>query len=211
MKQLEVKKVTRETWLEQATQLLNDDVFAGAGLNVPNDVRVSCGFPLGVRAGSKHMAIGVCHPRSHSTGGVNEIFINPNQDDSLRVLDVLAHELIHAIDDCADGHGAKFRSMALGIGLTGKMTATVATPELEEKLKAIQVKLGEYPHSEVMMHKKKQSARMLKHVCELDCGASCYQSAKQSSENPMLCSSCSGMQEDEMGYEEYVEVYMVQA
>ena len=208
MKQLEVKKVTRETWLEQATQLLNDDVFAGAGLNVPNDVRVSCGFPLGVRAGSKHMAIGVCHPRSHSTGGVNEIFINPNQDDSLRVLDVLAHELIHAIDDCQDGHGAKFRSMALGIGLTGKMTATVAGAELEEKLKDIQVKLGDYPHSEVMMHKKKQSARMLKHVCELDCGASCYQSAKQSSENPMLCSNCSGWDDDA---EEFQEVYMLQA
>ena len=208
MKQLEVKKVTREAWLEQATQLLNDDVFAGAGLNVPNDVRVSCGFPLGVRAGSKHMAIGVCHPRSHSTGGVNEIFINPNQDDSLRVLDVLAHELIHAIDDCADGHGSKFRSMALGIGLTGKMTATIASPELEEKLKEIQVKLGEYPHSEVRMHKKKQSARMLKHVCENDCGASCYQSAKQSDENPMLCSNCTDT-ENELGYT--VNVYMVQA
>ena len=178
MKQLEVKKVTRETWLEQATQLLNDDVFAGAGLNVPNDVRVSCGFPLGVRAGSKHMAIGVCHPRSHSTGGVNEIFINPNQDDSLRVLDVLAHELIHAIDDCQDGHGAKFRSMALGIGLTGKMTSTVAGAELEEKLKDIQVKLGDYPHSEVMMHKKKQTTRNIKVACD-----SCEFSFRTSNKN----------------------------
>jgi ferredoxin-like protein FixX len=88
------------------------------------------------------------------------------------------------------------------------MTATVAGAELEEKLKEIQVKLGEYPHSEVMMHKKKQSARMLKHVCELDCGASCYQSAKQSSENPMLCSNCSGWDDDA---EEFQEVYMLQA
>ena len=187
MKQLEVKKVTRETWLEQATQLLNDDVFAGAGLNVPNDVRVSCGFPLGVRAGSKHMAIGVCHPRSHSTGGVNEIFINPNQDDSLRVLDVLAHELIHAIDDCQDGHGAKFRSMALGIGLTGKMTSTVAGAELEEKLKEIQVKLGEYPHSEVMMHKKKQTTRNIKVACD-----SCEFSFRTSNKNveSMIYTGC---------------------
>ena len=203
MKQLTIKKVTRETWLEQATQLLNDEVFAGAGLNVPNDVKVSCGFPLGVRAGSKHMAIGVCHPRSHSTGGVNEIFINPNQDDSLRVLDVLAHELIHAIDDCQDGHGSKFRSMALGIGLTGKMTSTVAGAELEEKLKDIQVKLGDYPHSEVKMHKKKQSARMIKHVCSHDCGAIIYASRKQSEENPVLCASCR-ISED-------YNVYMIQA
>ena len=203
MKQLTIKKVTRETWLEQATELLNTEVFNPVGLNVPNDVKVSCGFPLGVRAGSKHMAIGVCHPRSHSTGGVNEIFINPNQDDSLRVLDVLAHELIHAIDDCQDGHGSKFRSMALGIGLTGKMTSTVAGAELEEKLKDIQVKLGDYPHSEVKMHKKKQSARMIKHVCSHDCGAIIYASRKQSEENPVLCASCT-ISED-------YNVYMVQA
>ena len=203
MKQLTIKKVTRETWLEQATELLNTEVFNPVGLNVPNDVKVSCGFPLGVRAGSKHMAIGVCHPRSHSTGGVNEIFINPNQDDSLRVLDVLAHELIHAIDDCQDGHGSKFRSMALGIGLTGKMTSTVAGAELEEKLKDIQVKLGDYPHSEVKMHKKKQSARMIKHVCSHDCGAIIYASRKQSEENPVLCASCT-ISED-------YNVYMIQA
>ena len=203
IKQLEVKKVTRETWLEQATQLLNDEVFNGAGLNVPNDVKVSCGFPLGVRAGSKHMAIGVCHPRSHSTGGVNEIFINPNQDDSLRVLDVLAHELIHAIDDCQDGHGSKFRSMALACGLTGKMTATTNSPELEETLQQIILELGEYPHAKVKAYKKKQSARMIKHVCSHDCGAIIYASRKQSEENPVLCASCT-ISED-------YNVYMVQA
>ena len=30
-------------------------------------------------------------------------------DDDTRVLDVLAHELIHAIDDCKNGHGLPFK------------------------------------------------------------------------------------------------------
>lgn len=196
------KNMNREQWLLSATDELKA-LFKQIGEEVPSDVKVSCGFPLGYRAGSKHQAIGVCHPRSHSESGVNEIFINPNQDDSLRVLDVLTHELIHAIDDCKSGHGAEFRRMALAIGLTGKMTATVASPELEEKLKAILEKIGDYPHAKIEATRKKQSTRMIKHVCEHDCGAIIYQSRKQSDENPMLCANCTGSE----GY----DVYMVQA
>ena len=211
MKQLEVKIVNRETWLEQANAKIQERIFDEACLNIPKDVKISVGFPLGYRAGCKNETVGVCHPRSHSDAGVNEIFINPTRDDGLEILGTLVHEDIHAIDDCQDGHGSKFRSMALACGLTGQMRATTNSPELEEKLQQIILELGEYPHSKVRAYKKKQSARMLKHVCENECGASCYQSAKQSDENPMLCSNCSGMQEDEMGYEEYVEAYMVQA
>ena len=192
----------REQWLLSATDELKA-LFKQAGETVPNDVKVSCGFPLGFRAGSKHQAIGVCHPRSHSESGVNEIFINPNQDDSLRVLDVLVHELIHAIDDCQSGHGAPFRRIALAVGLTGKMTATVASPELEEKLKVILEKLGEYPHAKIQAVKKKQSTRMIKHVSENDCGAIIYASRKQSEENPMMCANCTIESEE--------PIYMVEA
>ena len=127
----------------------------------------------------------------------------PNQDDSLRVLDVLVHELIHAIDDCQSGHGAPFRRIALAVGLTGKMTATVASPELEEKLKVILEKLGEYPHAKIQAVKKKQSTRMIKHVCENECGAIIYASRKQSEENPMMCANCTTESEE--------PIYMVEA
>ena len=208
MKQLEVKTVNRETWLEQANAKIQERIFDEACLNIPKDVKISVGYPLGFRGGSKNMTVGVCHPRSHSDAGVNEIFINPCRDDGLEILGTLVHEDIHAIDDCADGHGSKFRSMALACGLTGQMRATTNSPELEEKLQQIILELGEYPHSKVRAYKKKQSSRMLKHVCENECGASCYQSSKQSSENPMLCSSCTDTCNDD-GYT--VNVYMVQA
>lgn len=208
VKQIEDKTVNRETWLQLANEKLQEKVFDKANLIIPHDVKISVGFPLGYRAGCKNETVGVCHPRSHSDAGVNEIFINPTRDDGLEILGTLVHEDIHAIDDCADGHGAKFRSMALACGLTGKMTATTNSPELEETLQQIILELGDYPHAKVKAYKKKQSARMLKHVCENECGASCYQSAKQSDENPMLCSNCSGWDDYE---DEYKEVYMVQA
>ena len=208
MKQLQDKTVNRETWLQQANEKLQEKVFDKANLIIPHDVKISVGFPLGYRAGCKNETVGVCHPRSHSDAGVNEIFINPTRDDGLEILGTLVHEDIHAIDDCADGHGSKFRSMALACGLTGKMTATTNSPELEETLQQIILELGDYPHAKVKAYKKKQSARMLKHVCSNDCGASFYQSAKQSEKNPMLCSNCSGWNDDG---DEYLEIYMVQA
>ena len=203
MKQLQDKTVNRETWLQLANEKLQKKVFDKANLIIHHDVKISVGFPLGYRAGCKNETVGVCHPRSHSDAGVNEIFINPTRDDGLEILGTLVHEDIHAIDDCQDGHGAKFRSMALACGLTGKMTATTNSPELEETLQEIILELGDYPHAKVKAYKKKQSARMIKHVCSHDCGAIIYASRKQSEENPVLCASCT-ISED-------YNVYMVQA
>ena len=189
--------------LQLANEKLQKKVFDKANLIIPHDVKISVGFPLGYRAGCKNETVGVCHPRSHSDAGVNEIFINPTRDDGLEILGTLVHEDIHAIDDCQDGHGAKFRSMALACGLTGKMTATTNSPELEETLQEIILELGDYPHAKVKAYKKKQSARIIKQVCSHDCGAIIYASRKQSEENPVLCASCT-ISED-------YNVYMVQA
>ena len=198
-----------EVWLDKLSARLNP-LFKESGNTIPEDVKLHCGWTSkgSGRASAKHQVLGECFSRSCSATGVNEIFISPVRADSLRVADVLVHELCHAIDDCQDGHGAKFRSIATGVGLTGKMTATVASPELEAKLKEIIADIGEYPQSELKAPEKKQSTRMLKMICENECGASCYQSAKQSSENPMLCSNCSGWDDDA---EEFQEVYMLQA
>ena len=64
------------------------------------------------------------------------------------------------------GHGPKFRKLALALGLTGKMTATEAGPELEAKLKKIYKKLGEYPHAKLdFSNVKKAGTRMIKAAC----------------------------------------------
>ena len=170
--------ITREEWLVYGVELLQDRVFNQADLEIPKDVMVACGFPSSNAKAGKNQAIGVCHPRSHSEDKVNEIFINPCESDSLRVLDVLAHELIHAIDDCKNGHKKPFKDMAVAIGLTGKMTATVASPELEEILQKMVVEIGKYPHAKIdTSQKKKQTTRQKKVECS-SCEGIFYTSRK---------------------------------
>ena len=170
--------ITREEWLVSGVELLQDRVFKQADLEIPNDVKVACGFPSSNAKAGKNQAVGVCHPRSHSEDKVNEIFINPCESDSLRVLDVLAHELIHAIDDCKNGHKKPFKDMAVAIGLTGKMTATVASPALEEILQKMVVEIGKYPHAKIdTSQKKKQTTRQKKVECS-SCEGIFYTSRK---------------------------------
>ena len=178
-----------------ATSKLNDGVFKQCGYEVPQDVKVSCGFPAsGGRTGAKHQAIGTCHNRASSKAGVNEVYISPTQDDSIRVLDVLTHELIHAIDDCEHGHKGLFRTIAVDVGLEGKMTSTHAGKELTAKLEKIVQELGEYPHAEVSTaNKKKQGTRNIKVECS-SCGFGWR--ASQTMINRMTNSICNGCGSD---------------
>jgi hypothetical protein len=134
--------MTREEWLQRATDMLRPLFQEKAGVQVPADVKVSCGWPGG---GSARKRIGECWPRSRSKAGVNEVFISPLLDDGQRVLDVLAHELVHAVDDCKSGHGRAFGRVARAIGLEGKLTATHAGDELKAFLAGLG--LPQYPHA----------------------------------------------------------------
>lgn len=166
---------TREQWLEQATRKLRPMFKKLAGVEVPADVRVSCSWPGG---GSARKRIGECWPRSFSEAGVNEVFISPSIADSVRCLDILVHELVHAIDDCKSGHKGEFRRIAVAVGLEGKMTATVAGDELKAALQKIVDQIGEYPHKQLKLAgRKKQSTRMLKCKCN-ECGAVWRMSSK---------------------------------
>ena len=196
MKTLQIEnKVTRENWLIMATDKLNNGVFKQHGYEVPQDVKVSCGFPAsGGRTGAKHQAIGTCHNRASSKAGVNEVYISPTQDDSIRVLDVLTHELIHAIDDCEHGHKGLFRTIAVDVGLEGKMTSTHAGKELTAKLEKIVKELGEYPHAEVSTaNKKKQGTRNIKVECS-SCGFGWR--ASQTMIDRMTNATCNGCGSD---------------
>lgn len=164
MKQSSMK--TREQWLNRGVEILNAEVFAPHG-KTANNVRVSVGWPSG-RSG-KNSAIGQCWPASLSEDQATEIFIAPSQDDPVRVLDILAHEMVHAIVGCKHGHKAPFKKLAVAIGLTGKMTATVAGEELAAHLKKIADKIGKYPHAKLNTNAKtKQTTRLLKIECP-DC------------------------------------------
>ncbi|QDH92424.1 SprT-like protease [Microbacterium phage Celaena] len=155
---------TRESWLRQAVQSIKP-LFEAAGYEVP-EVHVSVGWPHGGRAST----IGQCFPGTASADSVGHVFISPVLSDPVRVLDVLTHELVHAINhrDGENGHGKPFKAIAVKVGLTGKMTATVAGEKLKAELEAISEALGEFPHAALapaVKAGKSRSGRSIKLEC----------------------------------------------
>ena len=169
---------TREEWLLKGAALLKDEVFKQ---DVP-EFKVSVGFSTSRRA------IGSCFIPSSAKDNISQVFISPTIDDPIRSLDILAHEMIHAILwplDPFHGHGPQFKRIARAIGLSGPLTATTAGPELEKRLKAIVDRLGAYPHAALSVEEfvdkagrrkkrivgdptqKRQKARLLKVICPI--------------------------------------------
>jgi hypothetical protein len=161
-------KLTREQWL---TRMLRNNIttlLGRHGASVPVDCKVSVGFPGG---GSARKRIGECWPRSRSSLKVNEIFINPVMTDVRKIVDVLIHEAIHASDDCASGHKGHFRRVAKSVGFEGKMTSTVAGPELSKWIDAQIASFPPFDYGSLdLAGRKKQTTRMLKLSCD-GCGA----------------------------------------
>lgn len=180
--------MNREQWLDKGAELLNSSVFSAHGEKADN-VKVSVGFPAGSR-GAKNSAIGQCWDTSVSAGGFNEIFISPVIEDSVRALDILSHEMIHAIVGTAAGHKGPFKRLATSIGLSGKMTATVAGPELTAKLESIVAEIGEFPHSELTPQPKgKKGSRLVKIQCP-DCPNNARQARATFEAYGLTCGSC---------------------
>lgn len=139
----------REEWLLNAVDALTP-FFIEKGYCVP-DIRVSCGFPS---SGTRSLHNAECWNRQISEDNVNEIFIHPKLDDPLTILDTLAHEMVHAIDDCKHGHGKEFQKIALDIGLEGEMRSARAGAKLTKELKRIATELGPYPHKKLKIASK---------------------------------------------------------
>lgn len=157
----------RETWLNQITAQYIRPHFEKAGYTIPENIRMSCAF---TSHGSKGKRIGECWIDSASGDNTYEIFITPQIADSNRVVDILIHELCHATVGIQAGHKKPFADCAKAVGLTGKMTATVATPELNETITQWVQALGEYPHATLSSNGiKKQSTRLIKCEC-VKCG-----------------------------------------
>ena len=180
----------REAWLTEASNLILDDLIMSECPEFPRpEFRISIGYPKNSRGGK---AIAVCFKKEASTDGVNEIFINPEIDDPVVVLESVSHELIHAVDNCESGHRNFFARVARKIGLAGKFTSTFAGEELKAVLESYSVLLGEFPHSKMEMDKvhKKDSTRQLKVECGF-CGLIFRTSKKWlerlTSESPCPC------------------------
>jgi hypothetical protein len=103
---------------------------------------------------------------------VFEVIISPKADDTVEIAGILAHELCHAYlmhafpaENC--GHGKKFKKLAVALGLTGKMTATVPGEAFKHLLEPTLTRLGEYPHGALGRgtSRKVQGTRLVKVSC----------------------------------------------
>lgn len=164
---------TREAWLMTAIEHLRPTFEEKAGVTLPEKIRVSTGWSKNARKGS----IGWTWISGAAEDKINNVFISPEKSDSVEVLAILVHELVHVADDCENGHGAAFKKIAVAVGLEGKMTATVAGEELKDQLEALTIIMGDYPHAKMIVGDgagkssgpKKQGTRMIKVECDC-CG-----------------------------------------
>src|SRR5215469_2510640 len=154
----------RQRWLEAAVEALRAK-FATAGYAIPEKVRVSIGWPK--RAASCG-AIGECWATDASSDRHNELFVSPELTEGARILDVLAHEMVHATVGTAAGHRKPFKQCALKIGLQGPMRSTTPTPEFTAWAQTLFKCIGPYPAG-FLTYTPKQSTRLLKCECS-SCG-----------------------------------------
>ena len=182
---------TREAYLTEASALILDEILMpiSPGAERP-PLRISVGWPKGSRGGK---VVAQCFKRRVSADGVNEIFVTPEIDDPVTVLEALVHEIIHAIDDCESGHRNYFARTARKAGLVGKLTATKAGDALAATLREYSELLGAYPHHRMDTDKgrQRQTTRMLKIKCG-GCGFTARASAKWIEEMPStaVCPVC---------------------
>lgn len=158
--------MTREQWISESIGSLRSD-FEDIGHTLPDVIRATVGW---TSKGLRSKRIGECWYPAAVGDGVPELFITPTITDGARVLDILAHELTHVVAGPDAQHGPEFKRIATAIGLTGRMTATVAGPEFELRAGEILDVLGPYPHPGITpgvggTTHKKQSTRMLKLEC----------------------------------------------
>jgi len=158
---------TREEWLTQAVERLNEMIGEKTDLKPSKSVLVSAGWPRRDRGGK---VIGQCWKQGVG-GGKHHVFISPMLHKATDVLPALLHELIHAADDCQSQHKGAFRTAWKALGFVGKPTECTPGSDLRAELRALAGDLGAYPHKRLYPGEgvAKQTTRMLKVACE-DCG-----------------------------------------
>lgn len=173
-----MKLDNRETWLNAAAAIMQDEIIAPNITITAPLMRYSMTTPTTATKGGR--VLGECWNRVASGDGANEIFITANlgESDSVTILAVTLHEQMHAYDNNEHKHGPEFAALCRAVGLKGGPTkrcnesfeATQPTEQLEILLADIVDTLGPIPHAAMNIEKSgkpKQVNRNLK----LECGA----------------------------------------
>jgi hypothetical protein len=164
----------REDWLNQLANAFMAEIVERCGLSFP-PVRVTCGFPSrGGEMGGKSRVRGQCWSAEASEDNHAEIFISPVEADAETVAAILAHELVHAaIPEAA--HGKPFQKAMRALGHIAPFTSAIPVDEFWAWARPLLSEVGAYPHAMLVAMRpvaapKKQTARMIKAVCEHDDG-----------------------------------------
>jgi hypothetical protein len=178
--------MNRQVWVEKAVAALRDH-FASRGYTVPDNLRVTIGFPKGGRT-----RIGECHFTEASVDKHFEIFISPELGQGSKykeqpVIEVIAHEICHTIAGYEAGHKAPFKRVATAIGLTGKMTSTKPGPDMLAFIEAFEKKHGPYPAGALSRSMvKKKATYLIKCECP-HCGYTVRTTAKWLENGDPIC------------------------
>lgn len=164
-----IKIINREHWLTEFVGLFSPVIEEVTNKTTP-DLRISVGFPSRGALSKKKRTIGQCWNGMSSADGAHSIFIHPQLVTPEEVSATVAHEMIHAHYP-TDKHHGKFPATARAIGLTGKMTETVAGDEFINIVTPILNQLGAYPHVALKANSNHKPAptRLLKVGCKV-CG-----------------------------------------
>lgn len=167
-----MQTLNREAYLNYITDTYIRNHFAKAGYTIPQNVRMSCSLT------STRKHIGECWSSVASEDNHFEIFISPKVADSVEVIDILIHELVHATVGNQAGHGKVFKHCALAVGLEGQMRSASANAELKAMIGEWVAEAGQYPHAPLTQSGiKKQTTRQIKCVCS-GCDYQVYTSRK---------------------------------
>lgn len=163
--------MTREEWLDKAARAMKPWILEQEQGEEYRPPLISVGFPKGSRGKSTNNVIGQCWDKLTSEDKARaHIFVVPTLTDPIEVLAVLLHELVHASVGTACGHRGPFKQVAQGVGLVGKMTATVPGDTLKLKLELLRRELGTYPHSGLKVAKRGSVGSRLRKVACPRCG-----------------------------------------
>jgi len=158
-----MKHETREPWFLAAAKQIEQSIFKPAGYELPR-FRIGCGWPT-----TKRDKTGAeCFNSKRSEDKTYEIFVSPKFSDSLKILEIIVHELCHTIAGIEAGHRKPFIEIMRAVGMVKPWTGSRANEELAAKLAVIQEKLGPYPHAKLGLKKRKsgqKGSRLIKVQC----------------------------------------------
>ena len=174
------KNIKAEDWLkllvDECLNILdkkNIDTKTHAGAGIEIHISDTRGRKRVTNNQKGSHALGLCYPKSASTGNLRVIEVDRETDDLWETIDTVAHEVTHAVLDETTGHKGMFPEIVKSVfKLGGKPTATVPTEEMKELFYDFLLEHGGYPHIAFAPRHNKQTTRMVKCWCtKFDCPA----------------------------------------